>query len=312
MTLAILCSGQGWQGPDMFALTGDALGAAGLFSHTARLLGGRDPRLVVREETLEAVHRNRKGQILCALQALAAIAALQGVLPQHLIVAGYSIGELAAWGVAGFLDSDKVLDLAAARAEAMDAASPPGDGLMFVRGLPRETLDRLCARHGVDIAIMEPDNAFVLGGARTGLASFADEARLAGAGRIVDLAVEVASHTGRLREASAAFRKILAQSRAVGAPVGPVRLISGIDGMPVMNLSAGLEKLARQISEPVQWGACLQSCGEAGASAFLELGPGRALSRMAAGEFTGTPARSMDDFQTLEGVRTWVSHHGAL
>jgi len=310
MTLAILCSGQGWQGPDMFSLTRDAPGAAGLFSHSAGLLGGRDPRLAVREETPEAVHRDRIGQILCTLQALAAIAALQGVLPQHLIVAGYSIGELAAWGVAGFLDADKVLDLAAARAEAMDAASPSGDGLMFVRGLPRETLDLLCARHGVEIAIMEPGNAYVLGGARTGLATFADEARPAGAGRIVDLPVEVASHTSRLRQASAAFRKILAQSKAGGASVGSVRLISGIDGMPVMDLSAGLEKLARQISEPVQWGACLQSCGEAGATVFLELGPGRALSRMAAEEFPGVAARSIEEFQSLEGVREWLVHVG--
>ena len=54
MALAILCSGQGRQHPDMFALTGDAPEAAGLFAHAAKLLGGKDPRDFVRTEPDEA------------------------------------------------------------------------------------------------------------------------------------------------------------------------------------------------------------------------------------------------------------------
>ena len=59
-------------------------------------------------------------------------------MPDRLIVAGYSVGEVAAWGVAGLLGATDTLDLVARRAEAMDAASPPGDGLLFVRGLSRD------------------------------------------------------------------------------------------------------------------------------------------------------------------------------
>ena len=51
MTIAILCSGQGRQHAEMFALTGDAPEAGSLFAHAATLLGGRDPREVVRTET---------------------------------------------------------------------------------------------------------------------------------------------------------------------------------------------------------------------------------------------------------------------
>ncbi|MEA2799987.1 MAG: [acyl-carrier-protein] S-malonyltransferase, partial [Rhodospirillaceae bacterium] len=47
MTLAVLCSGQGPQRSNMFALTGDAPEAANLFAHAATLLGGRDPREMV-------------------------------------------------------------------------------------------------------------------------------------------------------------------------------------------------------------------------------------------------------------------------
>ena len=123
MTLAILCSGQGRQHPDMFALTGDAPEAADLFAHAATLLGGRDPREMVQTDTDAAVHQNRVGQILCTLQALAAAAALRDAWPGRLIIAGYSVGEVAAWGVAGLLSATDALDLVARRAEAMDAAS---------------------------------------------------------------------------------------------------------------------------------------------------------------------------------------------
>jgi [acyl-carrier-protein] S-malonyltransferase len=48
---------------------------------------------------------------------------------------------------------------------------------------------------------------------------------------------------------------------------------------------------------------------EAGASTFLELGPGRALSEMATGAYPAIPARSLEEFSTLTGVRTWLARH---
>jgi len=133
MTLAVLCSGQGPQHRDMFDLTGNAPGAANLFAHAAALCGGNDPRTTVQTDTDDGLHRNRVGQILCTLQSLAAASILRDVWPRRLVIAGYSVGEVAAWGVAGLLDSLVTLDLAARRADLMDTASMPGDGLLFVR-----------------------------------------------------------------------------------------------------------------------------------------------------------------------------------
>jgi DNA-binding transcriptional LysR family regulator len=58
---------------------------------------------------------------------------------------------------------------------------------------------------------------------------------------------------------------------------------------------------------PVHWAACLRGCVEAGASTFLELGPGRALSEMAKSAYPAIPARSLEDFRTLEGARAWLA-----
>jgi [acyl-carrier-protein] S-malonyltransferase len=307
MTLAILCSGQGPQHAGMFALTGDLPEAAGLFAHAAMLLDGRDPRDVVRRDTDTALHRDRTGQILCALQSLSGAAALRHEVPDRVIVAGYSVGEVAAWGVAGVLSATDTLDLVARRADAMDAATCPGDGLLFVRGLARDVINQLCERHDVAVAIVNPGGAFVIGGSGRGLNALAHDAEALKATRIVHLPVEVASHTKRLARASAEFRARVRHLAVRRSPLAGARLLSGIDGAPVIEADTGLDKLAAQISRTVRWADCLQGCVEGGATAFLELGPGSALSEMARGVYRNVTARSLEDFRTVQGARAWLA-----
>ncbi len=307
MSLAVLCSGQGPQHPEMFALTGPAPGAEPLFAHAARLLGGRDPRDLVRMETDDALHANRLGQVLCTLQPLAVAAALSGFGTGRLIIAGYSVGEVAAWGLAGLFEPVVALDLAARRAEAMDAVGRPGDGLLFVRGLPRAAVDRLCELHGAAVAIVNAFDAFVVGGAGEALDAIAEAALRGGADRVTRIGVKVASHTPRLARASARFRKDLEAVHVADMPPPGLRLLSGVDGAPVLQVRAGLDKLASQISRTVLWADCLSGCVEAGASAFLECGPGRALAGMASAAYPAIPSRTVEDFKSVQGLRDWLS-----
>ena len=251
---------------------------------------------------------NRTAQLLCTLQALAASALLADVLPKRRCIAGYSVGEVAAWGVAGLIDPIATLDLVAARAEAMNGASQgQPQGMLFVRGLKRSGIEHLCEGHDAAIAIANPGDAWVIGGLQPGLAAIAVEAKRAGAARVVPVHVAVASHTYLLADASKTFRAVLADTPIAGVPLPGIRLLSGLDGASVLNVEEGVEKLARQVSEPIDWAACLGSCVEAGATAFLECGPGRALAEMAAGAYPSIPARSLDDFHSLAGLVSWLS-----
>ncbi|MBN3778131.1 malonate decarboxylase subunit epsilon, partial [Burkholderia sp. Ac-20345] len=119
-----------------------------------------------------------------------------------------------------------------------------------------------------------------------------------------------ASHTQRLAAAVPVFRASLAAT-PVRRPLPGTRLFSGIDGASVLDVDAGLDKLARQIAEPVEWAACLAACVEAGATAFLELGPGRALAEMAGGAYPALPARSLADFRSVDGVASWLARVAA-
>ncbi|PUA76807.1 malonate decarboxylase subunit epsilon [Burkholderia sp. AU29985] len=309
MTLAILCSGQGAQRADMFELTGAAPQADALFAHAARLLGD-DPRTWVRHAAPDALRENRAAQILCTVQALAAAALLDAGRPRRRCVAGYSVGEVASWSVAGMIDPHDALELADARARAMDAASGGDERMAFVRGLTRAQLARLCDGRDAAIAIANPGDAFVVAGRHADVDAVADDASRAGAPRVAPVCVRIASHTRRLASAVPAFRASLAAVR-VRRPLPGTRLFSGIDGASVLDVDAGLDKLARQIAEPVEWAACIAACVEAGASAFLELGPGRALADMASAAYPAMPARSLADFRSVDGVTDWLARVSA-
>lgn len=303
--LTLLCSGQGFQHPDMFALTGEAEAAAPVFADAKVVLDGRDARDIARDG--KHLHDNAVAQVLCCTQALAAAAVLREALEdQDLVVAGYSVGELAAWGIAGVFSTATLLQLARRRAVAMDeaAAGAPG-GLAAVRGLPRQKIEALCREHDTHVAIVNGADQIVIGGARGSLVATLEAAREAGAGKVTELAVGVASHTPLLAAAVEPLREAFG-----GAPVHEMRsdcrLLSGVDGAAVFDKSDGLDKLARQVAQTIDWRACMEACRAAGVTRALELGPGSALAYLMADVFGERNSRALDDFRSLDGVRRWL------
>jgi [acyl-carrier-protein] S-malonyltransferase len=250
------------------------------------------------------------GQILCCAQALAAWAALGTVRPARAVIAGYSIGELAAWGCAGALNELSTLRLAQCRAAVMDAAAPSDSGLAAITGLRRPVIEPILTRHALFIAIVNDVDSFTVGGPRTALRAACEEAAARGAKLTVTLPVTVPSHTPLLSKATEQFRVTLREA-SPRLPRAGYRLLSGIDGETVLDIETGIDKLARQISTTIDWAACLESCLSAGAVAALELGPGTTLSRMASTLFPGGRARSVEEFRSLAGLRTWLQRAAA-
>lgn len=306
--LALLCSGQGRQHSEMFRLSADAPAAAGIFDAATAALGC-DPRELVWDAAPETLHANRTAQVLCVTQALAAVAALDDVLGPRRLAAGYSVGELAAWGVAGALAPEATPALAALRAELMDAAGCPGDGLAFARGLAEREVLRLAAETGVEPAIVNPNLVFVVGGPDEALDRFIAAARGAGAARADRLDVHTASHTPRLAVAVAPFLEAL-EAAEPRRPRPGVTLLSALDGASLANPAAQADTLARQLATTLRWDLCLEAVFERGATAVLELGPGRALADMASSLRPDLPVRSLDDFRSLDGARAWLAAHG--
>ena len=302
--MAILCSGQGMQHAAMFELVEDCPEAAPIFTAATKVLG-KDPRRYVKETARADLFSDAAGQILCCTQALAAWTALADAQPARTVIAGYSVGELAAWGCAGAFDVPGTLRLAQCRAAVMDEVAPSDGGLAAVIGLRRSELEPILKRHGASIAIVDAIDTFIVGGRRRGLEAVCQEASESGARRVVRLKVAVPSHTPLLSEASRQFREILLAACPL-LPPNNHRLLSGVDGDTVQDLKTGIDKLAGQIVSTIDWAACLESCRSAGAETALELGPGTALSHMASAYFPGGRVRSVEEFRTLEGLRAWL------
>ena len=304
---AILCSGQGAQNAAMFALLADAPEAAPVFAAAKRVLGGIDPRDLVHQASDGAIHADKAGQILCCTQAMAAWAVVRDRLPRPLLVAGYSVGELAAWGVAGLLDARGVIELAAQRAAAMDTATLQPSGLAAVRGLARAVLEPICQRHGCFIAIVNAADQMLVGGTRVSLAALVDHAMAAGAGHVTILPVAVASHTPLLAAASAAFGTCLAAAAIPQNLPRGIRLLSGIDGAAVFDVPSGAAKLALQIRQMVDWAACMDSCRGLDVTKVIELGPGSALVRLIRDVLPQADCHSLTEFHSLVGFVHWAS-----
>ncbi len=242
--------------------------------------------------------------LICAYQT-AAWAAVAPLLPKPALFAGYSVGELAAYGCAGALSAVAVVQLAQTRARAMDDATATPSGLMAVRGLPVSRVEELCAASGAQIAIINAGDHFIVGGTTAALQRVESNALASGA-VVHRLNISVAAHTRSLAPASTRFRSAL-EASTIAAPTVPV--LAGISGGAVQDRAGAITALSRQLSTPLQWSACLDAAYERGCRMFLELGPGDALARMARERFPELPARGIADFRALAGVAEWVAKH---
>ena len=298
MSLALLCPGQGAQHAAMFDRVRD-LPAARHTLDVASTVLGRD---VFAAAAADDRFDNVRAQPLLCAASLAHWQGLREVLPTPTVIAGYSIGELAAHAIAGGVDAATCLALAAQRALLMDSASPADAGLQAVLGLERHVLQPLCDLHGAHVAIANGQDHFIVGGTHASLQRLADAARPQGAD-IRPLPVHVPAHTPLLTAAVAPFAAALDAS-PLQAPRLP--LLAGIDARPVRDRATAVHTLSAQLAQTIEWAQVMRQAFERGARVFLQLGPGNALACMVAPAYPCCEVRAVEEFQSLEGAAAWV------
>lgn len=301
--LCLLSPGQGSQSPDMFArLQADPATAAGL-AELAAVLG---PDALALAADPARCFVNRHAQPLLCLYALTVGAAFaaRGIEPG--LVAGYSVGELAAYGLTGALPAANVLQAAAQRAQVMDACAPVASGMLAVRGVPLAEVEALAIRNGVDLAIRNGDDHAVLAGLQQDLEVLAGMLSELRGAHLVRLPITVPAHSHWLQPAVAEFAGFLAAQdwRRARVPV-----VAGIDASIVTGRDAAVATLSRQLAGTIEWARVLDVAVEMGSSVFFEVGPGTALGRMVLERHPGIPVRSLADFASLAGAADWLRRH---
>jgi [acyl-carrier-protein] S-malonyltransferase len=302
MGFALIFSGQGMQHPAMLPwLTEDES------LQTVERALGRDWR--ERLEDPAWAGRNAHAQLLLTALGVAAWSQLAPALPEPAVIAGYSVGELAAFSAGGVFPPRDAIALAQHRAALMDRdADKCATGLMAISGLAQKALERLCAEFGLALAIRNDPASVVVGGVKAALMPAAESAQGLG-GHVTLLNVHVASHTPWMADAAKAFDDVLANAPfAFASPRST--LLSDFTGRIRDGAHAKLA-LAAQIDHTVRWDECMEGIAARGVRCVLEIGPGQALARMWNQQYPDIPARSADEFRTARGVIDWVERHAA-
>lgn len=303
---AIFCPGQGAQHPGMFDLARNDARVSKMIDQWWKQAQGDLPleQVLADDATMYA---NRLAQPLIVTATLAMWEAIRDRIPMPALVAGYSIGEVAAYGVAAALTPSSAIRLASQRAKLMDACllKTGPHTMIAVSHLSPQAAGALLEKHEFHVAIQTGEDRFIAGGRQDSAGNVEQALAQLGAG-VTRLPVEIASHTPYMEHAVLAFEGEL-QRHGVDIPEIPV--IAGISAAVVRDSSQAVATLSRQIAEPIRWMECMDACMEAGITVVLELGPGAALARMMQARHPGIECRSVADFRTLKGIEDWLLRH---
>jgi [acyl-carrier-protein] S-malonyltransferase len=196
--------------------------------------------------------------------------------------AGHSLGEFAALVAAGVVSLADALDVVVIRGRAMQRAGegPPGT-MTALLGIDGDRAAALCDEvRGEDVLVVANENSpvqVVISGSVPAIEraeAAAGERRI----RAVRLNVAGAFHSPLMEPAVAPIVEALA-----GIDFLPARfpIAENAAGTLVQEPGELRELAGRQVVSPVRWAACVRALAEAGATAFVEAGPGDVLTKLA-------------------------------
>ena len=194
------------------------------------------------------------------------------------MVAGHSLGELAALTAAGVLSFEDGLQLASVRATAMQRACELVKSTMAaVLGLTDDVIEQVCAQITEEIVVPANYNCpgqVVISGSVAGIQLAEERLKAAGAKRVVPLAVGGAFHSPFMEPARTEFAEAV-QNMTFKAPRCPV--YQNVNAQPTTDPIAIKANLISQLTAPVRWTQSVEHMVADGATEFVECGPGKVL-----------------------------------
>ena len=201
------------------------------------------------------------------------------------MVAGHSLGELSALVAAGCVSFEDGLRLVAARAVAMQKACEAVPGTMAaIIALPDETIEKICAEVSAEVDTVVPANyncpgQLVISGKEEAINAACTRLKEAGAKRALVLPVSGAFHSPLMQPAQQELEEAIAKTN-FQTPKCPS--YQTVDGKPHTEPEEIKANLIKQLTASVMWTQEVQNMLQAGATTFVECGPGKTLQGMIA------------------------------
>ena len=202
------------------------------------------------------------------------------------MVAGHSLGEFSALVAAGALSFEDGLKLVYARALAMQKACEAAPSTMAaVIGLDDKTIEEICAEttaegNGVVVAAnYNCTGQLVISGNIEAVNAACEKLKAAGAKRALVLPVGGAFHSPLMQPAQEELQKAI-ESTEFHTPRCPI--YQNVDAQAHSDAAEIKANLIAQLTASVRWTYEVQNMIAAGATEFIECGPGKALQGMIA------------------------------
>lgn len=249
----------------------------------------------------EQLARTEYTQPCLAAFAVAVTEELRGRGIEPTMAAGLSLGEYSALWAAGALTAGQLLALVRHRGQAMErAARGQSTAMLALLGAAPEDVEKAVeeARPAgfVQVANYNCPGQIVIAG-EEGAAHRAAE--LAGAKRVIPLAVSGPFHTERMAPAAEELRQYFAQH-----PFAPPRIpvVHNATGRALQPGETLEQVLVRQVMSPVRFDACIRTMAQAGVDTIVEIGPGHALCGFIRKTAPQIKAVAIEDCASLEAA----------
>jgi [acyl-carrier-protein] S-malonyltransferase len=220
------------------------------------------------------------------------------LLDRGLVIAGHSVGEIAAYAIAGVIADDDAVMLAATRGREMAkacAVEPTGMAAVL-GGDEAEVLGRLDQLDLVP-ANRNATGQIVAAGRLTALDKLAEDPPAKA--RVRKLATAGAFHT---RFMAPALDNYAAAVQRVATSEPTTTLLSNFDGQPLRSAAAAMDQLVAQLTRPVRWDLCVATMRGNNVTAIVELPPAGTLTGIAKRELRGVAAHAVKSPADLDGL----------
>ncbi|MGU3654284.1 ACP S-malonyltransferase [Mycolicibacterium sp. A43C] len=298
--LALLAPGQGSQTPGMLTPWVELPGAVDRLT-TWSDISGLDLVRLGTTATAEEITDTAVTQPLVVAATLLAYEELttrDGLAGKDAVVAGHSVGEIAAYAIAGIISADDAVKLAATRgAEMAKACALEPTGMAAVLGGDEAAVLEALARFDLIPANRNAAGQIVAAGAVAALEKLAEDPPAKARVRV--LATAGAFHTHYMAPAAEGY----AAAAAGVATAEPTRtLLSNADGKPVADAADAMTKLVAQMTRPVRWDLINETLRGMAVSALVEFPPAGTLVGIAKRELKGTPTKAIKAPEDLDGL----------
>ncbi|MDA7729221.1 ACP S-malonyltransferase [Flavobacteriaceae bacterium] len=192
-------------------------------------------------------------------------------------VAGHSLGEFSALTAAGAIDFESGLKLVSKRAEAMQKACDHEPGTMAaVLGMEDDLVEKICAdTEGIVVAAnYNCPGQLVISGAVPAIEMACESLKKAGARRALILPVGGAFHSPLMEPARIELANAI-DATSFKTPRCPV--YQNVVAKAVNDPLEIQKNLIDQLTAPVKWTQSINEMLKAGATSFIEVGPGKVL-----------------------------------